>query len=373
MLRKITFALSVVMAVTGCSKTVEVIEKDMDDPMLISKGKWIVTESDDVMHDPQTSGLINIDGMLVSISDGSAAPEQQGKLHFIDKNSAKLLTSSNAFSISNRVRRSCFSDYLTHSPDLEALANDPRDPSVIYVVTEDATRTGTLSARCETQYENTGSTDYPTLLIRLERDDENNVSMTHVRPLQFPQSMEVGNFPNDGIEGLAMSGDGTLYLALEKDKVGQPRIFSLHINDGFWDTTDFAVVDEPALSLPRFSSGNHPINGLALYAPNDDDLFLLAAARNDNELWVVDTQGAVSTKRIPLQFNVDATSQCDEYVMDNASIEGLVVDNDTLWLINDPWKINYLKNIQCELDAPYYEAMAPLLFSLPIQSEWFIN
>ena len=373
MLRKITLALSVVVAMSGCSKTVEVIEKDIDAPILISKGKWIVTEADDVMYDPQTSGLINIDGVLVSISDGSAAQEQQRKLHIIDKDSAKLLASTQLFSMSNRVRRSCFSDYLTQSPDFEALANDPRDPSIIYVVTEDATRTGTLSERCEKAYENTGSTDYPTLLVRLKRDEENNVSMTHVRPLQFPKSMDVGNFPNDGIEGLAMASDGTLYLGLEKDKEGQPRIFSLQISEGFWDTTDFAVVAEPELSLPHFSAGNHPINGLALYEPSDDALFILAAARNDNELWVIDTQGKVTTKRIPLQFNVESTQQCDEYVMDNASIEGLVVDNNTLWLINDPWKVNYLKNIQCDMDAPYYEAMAPLLFSLPLNSDWFIN
>ena len=373
MLRKLTLVLCVVFSVSACSKTAEITENNVENPVFVSKGKWIVTESNQVMNDPQTSGLINIDGTLVTLSDGSAAPEQQRKLHFIDKNSAKLVTSTPFFTLSNRVRRSCFRDYLSQSPDLEALANDPREPSVIYVVTEDATRTGALSERCEKQYENTGSTDYPTLLVRLKIDSENNVAMTHVRPLQFPLTLEVGNFPNDGIEGLAMASDGTLYLGLEKDKLGQPRIFSLNITDDFWNTNDFAVVEEPTLSLPHFRSGNHPINGLALYSPKEDSLFILAAARNDNELWVIDTQGKVSTKRIPLQFNVEATSQCDEYVMDNASVEGLVTDNNTLWLINDPWKVNYLKNIQCESDAPYYEAMAPLLFSLPLENEWFIN
>lgn len=340
--------------------------------VLTSVGRWISTDTSDVMQDPQTSGLIEINGQLVTIADGSAAFEQQRKLHFIDKETATLTTSSNTFKLATRVRRSCFSDYLTNAPDLEALASDPRNPDVIYTVTEDATRTGTLSTRCEKKYQDTGSTDYPTLLVRLERDENNSVTMTHVRPLQFPTEFEVGNFPNDGIEGMAMAKDGTLYLGLEKDKAEQPRIFSLNIADDFWQSADFAVVDEPNLSVPTFEAGSHPINGLALYnAADSGNSFLLAAARNDNEVWVIDVAGKVETKRIPMQFNVNADNGCGEYVMDNASIEGLVVVEDTLWLINDPWKVNYLKNIKCEAETPRYEAMAPLLFSVPLNDAWF--
>ncbi|MCQ8850385.1 hypothetical protein NQT74_17525 [Alteromonas stellipolaris] len=340
--------------------------------VLTSVGRWISTDTSDVMQDPQTSGLIEINGQLVTIADGSAAFEQQRKLHFIDKDTATLTTSSNAFKLATRVRRSCFSDYLTNAPDLEALASDPRNPNVIYTVTEDATRTGTLSTRCEKKYQDTGSTDYPTLLVRLERDEDNTVTMTHVRPLQFPTEFEVGNFPNDGIEGMAMAKDSTLYLGLEKDKAGQPRIFSLNIADDFWQSADFAVVDEPDLSLPMFETGSHPINGLALYnAADSGNRFLLAAARNDNEVWVIDVAGKIETKRISMQFNVSADNECGEYVMDNASIEGLVVVEDTLWLINDPWKVNYLKNIKCEAETPRYEAMAPLLFSVPLNDAWF--
>ena len=339
--------------------------------VLTSVGRWISTDTSDVIQDPQTSGLIEINGQLVTIADGSAAFEQQRKLHFLDKDTATLTASSNAFKLATRVRRSCFSDYLTNAPDLEALASDPSNSNVIYTVTEDATRTGTLSTRCEKKYQNTGSTDYPTLLVRLERDENNSVTMTHVRPLQFPTEFEVGNFPNDGIEGMAMAKDGTLYLGLEKDKAGQPRIFSLNITDDFWQSADFAVVDEPDLSVPIFDAGSHPINGLALYSAEGGNNFLLAAARNDNEVWVIDVAGEVETKRISMQFNVSADNECGEYVMDNASIEGLVVVEDTLWLINDPWKVNYLKNIKCEAETPRYEAMAPLLFSVPLNDAWF--
>ncbi len=370
----VVVALSSVIA--GCSESKDAAFSE-DAPsattssVLTSVGRWISTDTSDVMQDPQTSGLIEINGQLVTIADGSAAFEQQRKLHFLDKDTATLTASSNAFKLATRVRRSCFSDYLTNAPDLEALASDPSNSNVIYTVTEDATRTGTLSTRCEKKYQNMGSTDYPTLLVRLERDENNSVTMTHVRPLQFPTEFEVGNFPNDGIEGMAMAKDGTLYLGLEKDKAGQPRIFSLNITDDFWQSADFAVVDEPDLSVPIFDAGSHPINGLALYSAEGGNNFLLAAARNDNEVWVIDVAGEVETKRISMQFNVSADNECGEYVMDNASIEGLVVVEDTLWLINDPWKVNYLKNIKCEAETPRYEAMAPLLFSVPLNDAWF--
>ena len=370
----VVVALSSVMA--GCSESKDAAFSE-DAPsattssVLTSVGRWISTDTSDVMQDPQTSGLIEINGQLVTIADGSAAFEQQRKLHFLDKDTATLTASSNAFKLATRVRRSCFSDYLNNAPDLEVLASDPSNSNVIYTVTEDATRTGTLSTRCEKKYQNTGSTDYPTLLVRLERDENDSVTMTHVRPLQFPTEFEVGNFPNDGIEGMAMAKDGTLYLGLEKDKAGQPRIFSLNITDDFWQSADFAVVDEPDLSVPIFDAGSHPINGLALYSAEGGNNFLLAAARNDNEVWVIDVAGKVETKRISMQFNVSADNECGEYVMDNASIEGLVVVEDTLWLINDPWKVNYLKNIKCEAETPRYEAMAPLLFSVPLNDAWF--
>ena len=57
--------------------------------------------------------------------------------------------------------------------------------------------------------------------------------------------------------------------------------------------------------------------------------------------------------------------------MDNASIEGLAVIGDTLWLVNDPWKVNYMKNLQCEANRARYEGMAPLLFNMPIDDAWF--
>jgi hypothetical protein len=356
---------------TACSEPKEVvITPEKEDLTVVTVGHWIKKQNGKVMFDPQTSGLVAIDGKLLTIADASADKSQQLKLHTIDPATSTLLSSSSTFSFSSKVRRSCFYNYLSTEPDLEALAVDPRDTDVIYTVTEDATRTGALSPRCESQYSTTGSTDYPTLLVRLARKNNGDFAMTHVRPLQFPASFNVGNFPNDGIEGIAMSADGTMYLGLEKDIAGQPRIFSVNIDDDFFSTTDFAVVKEPKLLLPKFSSGNHPINGLTLHNVNDQ-AFLLAAARNDDELWIIDVAGEQPTLKIPITFMVKGAGSCEDYVMDNASMEGLVTMGNTLWIINDPWEKNYLKNASCKADEEKYKDLAPLLFSVPIKASWF--
>lgn len=338
-------------------------------------GAWIMEAAGGVMLDPQTSGLTHVDGMLYTISDGSAKEYQRRRLHKIDPATATLGPRPDAMNMASRVRRSCFAQYLADEPDLEALVADPEQPGIFYTVTEDATRTGALSDNCQQRYEATGSTDYPTLLVRIEQHDDGSATMTHVRPLQFPLAFGVGDFPNDGIEGMALGKDRTLYLALERDDTGNPRIFSLTLDATFWDNSDFAVVAEPSLAVPSFDGGRHPINGLEYYQPaGRDSGFLLAAARNDNELWIIDTAGKRATQKIALQFTApsgDPENCAAQEIMDNASIEGLAVIGDTLWMINDPWKVNYMKNLQCAANQARYEGMAPLLFSVPLEQSWF--
>jgi hypothetical protein len=93
----VVVALSSVMA--GCSESKDAAFSE-DAPsattssVLTSVGRWISTDTSDVMQDPQTSGLIEINGQLVTIADGSAAFEQQRKLHFLDKDTATLTASS---------------------------------------------------------------------------------------------------------------------------------------------------------------------------------------------------------------------------------------------------------------------------------------
>lgn len=364
--------LSVLVACGESPAQEPVAEVKKTEPVLA--GKWILEADGSVMLDPQTSGLTHRNGMLYSISDGSALQSQRLQIHEINPVTATLSAKADAMSMAGRVRRSCFAQYLSDEPDLEALVADPVQPGVFYTVTEDATRSGALSDSCQQRYESTGSTDYPTLLVRIESESDGRYSMTHVRPLQFPHEFAVGDFPNDGIEGMALSPDGILYLGLERDIAGNPRIFSVKLDDAFWEETDFAKVDDPNLAVPSFASGRHPINGLEYYSTANGQGFLLAAARNDNELWVIDTTKALPTKKISLQFSApsgDPVNCAEQEIMDNASIEGLAVIGDTLWLINDPWKVNYMKNLQCEANRARYEGMAPLLFSMPLDSDWF--
>lgn len=345
---------------------------------LTLKGTWIKEPNGKAMLDPQTSGLTFWRGKLLSISDGSADISQRKQLHIIDPLTAKLAGHSLTMIMSERVKQSCFAAYLADSPDLEALAVDPNDDNVFIVVTEDATRSDPLTDACQKRFANSGSTDFPTVLLRLVLIDENTVEITHAKPIQFDDAFNVGNFPNDGIEGLTFDLDNTLYLALEKDAKGQARIFSVKINEDFWLSDNFTRVQDTQVSLPKFNSQHHPINAIA-YIPKEDNQdhkgYLVAAARNDNQLWLIDLMNQQPTKVIYLDFlaptEVDA-SQCSPWeLIDNTSIEGAVFYEGTLWLVNDPWKKHYLENIQCESNRKRYQEFSPLLFSMPVTKNWF--
>ena len=345
------------------------------EPDLVIKGKWLKEQNGDVMLDPQTSGLTFWRNQLLTLSDGSAHVSQRLQLHPIIAEQALLGNDSLPMLLSDEVAQSCFAEYLKEAPDLEALTVDPDDDTSFYVVTEDATRTGSMSQECQIKYADTGSTKYPTLLVHLVLQADNTLLMAHVKPLHFDPSFTVGNAPNDGIEGLAMGADRTLYLGLEKDANGHARIFSVKLSPDFWEQPGFAKVVDPKLQVPVFESGNHPINGMDFYAGKGLPGFIFAAARNDNELWIIDLSKKRKTVRKTMQFLAPTeriNDKCAEWeVMDNASIEGVAVANDILWMINDPWKSHYMDNVVCETNRAKYERMAPLLFSVPIDASWF--
>ena len=159
MLRKTLALISGLLLLSACNQQQDiVIIPEAQDLTVTTVGQWITDDSGKVMFDPQTSGLVVLEGQLITIADASADITQQLKLHTINPSTFKLAHSSDRFSFSREVRRSCFFDYLNDQPDLEALAVDPRNPNVIYTVTEDATRTGALSTRCESKYEKTETT-----------------------------------------------------------------------------------------------------------------------------------------------------------------------------------------------------------------------
>ncbi|MDU0112010.1 hypothetical protein RT723_03125 [Psychrosphaera aquimarina] len=360
--------LVVLLSMYGIYQTPDTVT----DAKVTLKGQWITETNGQVMLDPQTSGLKHWRGKLLSISDGSAHQSQSSQLHVIDPKSAVLDEQDMSMTMSENVTSSCFAPYLAYKPDFEALAVDPNDDNVVIIVTEDARSIEGLSAECAKRYQNSGSTDFPSLLVRLYIHDNKSVEMTHVRPLQFAAEFEVGNFPNDGIEGLAFGQDNQLYLALEKDIHTQPRIFSVQITKDFWNTDEFAKVLDPELRLPQFTAGNHPLNGMDYLAIDDHPGYLIAAARNDNQLWFIDLSKQNPTKIITLDFMAETNdNSCEPWeLMDNSSLEGLGVIGSTIWVVNDPWKRNYLKNINCPSNQANYEKMAPLLFSLPVAEEW---
>lgn len=340
-----------------------------------AKGHWIIEQDGQVMLDSQPSGLVKWRDELLTLSDRSAHPSHRLRLRTISKNKAQLSGPDLPMVLSEGLQKSCFSAYITDNPDLEALVVDPDDDKVFYMVTEDASYAVPMSETCQQKYRHSGSTSYPRLIVRLELQSNNTVLMTHIRPIQFIADMHIGDFPNDGIEALAFGQGRTLYLGVEKDSHKQARIFSLQMNSEFWQSDEFAVVSESALKLPAFESGNHPINGMDYYQTPDGREFLLAAARNDETLWVIDLSGKKETVILAINFYAEIKTNsegCENFeVMDNASIEGVAVIDNTLWLVNDPWKAVYLNNIHCAQNRPHYQKFAPLLFSVPIQAKWF--
>lgn len=340
---------------------------------LNSQGKWVMDRSGQAMANPQPSGLIFRDDELLFIADRSADIEQQQKIHRLAPDTGALIYPAYAIRVDASLQQSCFFEYVSNMPDYEALVMDTDDSSVFYMVTEDMSYSP-LTSDCAAKWQPTGSAPDPFLLLRGElRDDE--FVITHIRPIQFPASMDIGEFANDGIEGLAMGTARTLYLALEKDTHNNPRIMSLSLTEGFWDDNGFATVTEPRLRFPQPGDGQHPLNALQYIPIDNHPGYLAAFARNVDELWMIDLAGHAEAQVIPMSFWAPTASElCPAYErMDNASIEGLAWDGSKLYLINDPWKVNYKKNIQCESNRNAYERYAPLLFGVNLQRDWFIQ
>ena len=364
--------IGICCVLVSCEKSPDTIQLEQN---LQVNGHWILEQDGQIMLNPQTSGLVKWRDGLLTLSDRSADPSQRLKLRAISKEGALLNGPDLPMILSENLQTSCFAAYISDNPDLEALTVDPDDDKVFYVVTEDASYAEPMSEACHLKYLNSGSTNYPTLLVRLELQDNNTALMTHIRPIQFAADMQIGDFPNDGVEALAFGQSRTLYLGIEKDSSKQARIFSLKMHSDFWETDEFATVNTFNLKLPTFEKGNHPINGMDYYQTPDGRGFLLVAARNDETLCVVDLSGKKETVILPIDFFAEiqtSSAGCEGYeAMENASIEGVAVVDNTLWLINDPWKAVYLNNVKCEQNRLHYEKFAPLLFSLPIQSKWF--
>ena len=368
----LAFIIGICSILLSCGKEPKPVLVEQN---LRANGHWIMEQNGQVMLNPQPSGLVKWRDGLLTLSDRSAHASQRLRLRTISKDDASLSGPDFPMILSEKLQSSCFAAYITNNPDLEALTVDPDDDQVFYMITEDASYAEPMSKACQQKYLNSGSTSYPKLLVKLELQANDTALMTHIRPIQFTADMQIGDFPNDGVEALSFGQARTLYLGIEKDSSKNARIFSLQMHHEFWQSDEFAAVAKFPLKLPIFETGNHPINGMDYYQTPDGREFLLVAARNDETLWVVDLSGKKETRILPIRFFAEIkenTLGCENYeVMDNASIEGVAITDDTLWLINDPWKAVYLNNVKCVQNRSHYQMFAPLLFNVPINPRWF--
>lgn len=346
-------------------------------------GNWILEKDGSFMQDPQTSGLTYIDGYLYSISDASAKLHQVKQLHKMSVDTGRIIEKIGPIQLSKEIaEQSCFAKYLEDKPDYEGLVRLPNSQTEWLVVTEDASRGDLISAQCLAKYSAANFTNYPSLLVKLELIN-GTLTLTGVRVLQFDAKDKVDkrlggneNIENDGLEGIAVTREGNILLGLEKDAYEKPRVFELDYNQALFDSIDtFVKVKDSGLLFPDFLSFKNPINGMEVYYPDANSTgFLITAARNANQLWILD----LAKEKLPIivDLNLYAPSDTSQgcasrHRIRNTALEGVAVHGDILYLVNDPWKQEYPNNIICAQDKDRYLGMSPLLFSLPIDSAWF--
>jgi hypothetical protein len=340
-------------------------------------GKWITDLQGQTLLNPQSSGFTWRHQELIHLGDNSADASLRDKLLRINPQTAQLIAAPVHISVAENVLNGCFGELFKNHADFEALIWDRVDDTVFVTVTEDSAFVS-LSPQCKARYGATNATDYPTLLVKIDTDKAlSRAEITAVRPVQFPAEAKVGNAPNDGIEGLAIDNAGNLYLALEQNAANAPMIFKTRYDATFWQQEDYVKVQDTGFVLPVPDDKDHPINDLDyLASPTDGHPgYLVAVARNDNQLWIID----LSQQQMPFVQQLDfyaptgSATNCPAFEkMRQTAIEGVAVFGDSVYLVNDAWKKHYPDNIQCPNNADNFNKFAPLLFKLPVDPRWFI-
>lgn len=341
-------------------------------------GKWLTDLQGNTLKDPQSSGFTWRHNEIIHLGDNSAAPEMRNKLLRINPQSAQLNAPPLQITVAEQVLNGCFGKLFSSHPDFEALTWDRQNDTMFVTVTEDSSFVS-LSPECKAQYGETNSTDYPTLLVKIETDHAlSQAQITAVRPVQFPKAANVGNFPNDGIEGLAFDNAGNLYLGLEQNAANAPMIFKTTYDSSFWQQEGYVNVQDTAFMLPVPDEKDHPINDLD-YLPSPKTGhpgYLVAVARNDDQLWIIDISQQQRPFVQPMAYYAPtpAGSKCPAYEkMLQTAVEGVAVHGDNLYLVNDAWKKHYPDNIQCPDNAAHFKKFSPLLFTTPVNPVWFIH
>ncbi|HSG51713.1 MAG TPA: hypothetical protein VLA40_06370, partial [Rheinheimera sp.] len=167
-------------------------------------GKWLTDLNGNTLLNPQSSGYTWRHNEIVHIGDNSADVSMRNKLLRVNPAKAQLNAEPIHISVTDSVLKGCFGELFSKYPDFEALIWDRVDDTVFISVTEDSSFVS-LTPECKAKYGQTNATDYPTLLVKIVTDKAlTKAEITQVRPVQFPTSAHVGNFANDGIEGLAL-------------------------------------------------------------------------------------------------------------------------------------------------------------------------
>jgi hypothetical protein len=359
-------------------------------------GKWITDKNGKFLLNPQTSGLSFYGDTLFSISDASADSQHIKKLHIIEQNTGHVDTSTEFGDIiipQEIAQNSCFAEHLSARPDYEAVVALPyrqNQPQQWLLVTEDGSRNSKIKDECFIKYGNASNfTRYPALLVRISLLDKQLV-VSGVRALRFEANAGTNkrdliafnpdkSEENDGIEGLALTKDGRLLFGLEQDAKRQARVFEIAYSDElFFKLDEFLMLQDSRLGLYEVSANNNPINGMDIYYPDSENVkeqnhgYLIAAARNRDQLWIIDLAKKQPIKVIDVAFYTPG-ERCEGKIhqMKRVAIEGVAIKGNTLYLVNDPWTQKYLENVGCSYDMEGYKANAALLFQLDMPKAWF--
>ncbi|MFC4656363.1 MULTISPECIES: hypothetical protein [Rheinheimera] len=339
-------------------------------------GRWIKDLAQQPLLDPQTSGLTFRKGELIAVGDQSADESTRMKLFRLNPQTGQAITAPIPITVSDQLKTSCFYQYLSEKPDLEALTWDRIDDTTLITVTEDASNFS-LTPECARKFAKTNSTLYPSLLVKIQVDPAlTRAEIVALRPVQFPLEAKLGNFPNDGVEGLAVDSHLNLYLAVEQDIANKPRIFKTRLTSDFWARDNLVKVIDANLTMPPLDDADHPINGIE-FIPSPlqgHPGYLAAVARNDDELWIFDLTNRVPpyVQKLSFYVSTDDSGLCQPYdKLVQTALESITYHDGMLYLVNDPWKQHYGDNIQCGTHADKFKSMSPLLFQLNLDPRWF--
>lgn len=329
-------------------------------PLIRIEGRWVLDAAGqpvapkDFERGLQTGALVLRKGEFWSIGDQRA--EWPGALIRIDPKTARLIGGPIVPKLEEPPGGNpLFKEYTSlerQNPDFEGLAMDPRDPSILYGVTEDKWMR--------------------IVRFRIEDGPPPRARIDQITALEFPdvKPVDSSEATNYRLEGIALTDDGrTTYLAWERALDRLPIIFSLSTEDAVSGKSirpqlvpvDFAAV-KPRADKPK-----------ALLNLNDIQFIrrggrpaLLAVARDQERILLIALPEGKVTRVVDLDLR---TPEGDPILW--VSPEGLAFDEatDRLWLINDPDSIrgNYRKLSDPKAEGNF-AAMAPLLFETKLSA-----